>query len=262
MDHWQMFAFFFVGSFFKDIWAINIKDVRIPKVVREGTEEPIILDCNYEMGTSSNTGLTIKWHIGPKVLYQWVQGSPPRASEEFHKYVDVSYKASNNSNTMYRAVKLVRPGLELSGNYRCVVWTHDDEVEEEERMVVYSPENYFTIHQDYKSTDESNCELIVTCLAKGLSPLPTITLRKDMEEILQQKAVIPRADGRYEVKSVAVMDAKRLRPPVTFKCEIHIQDANYTNFKEVVYSSCDARLPRTFFLAAIFAVLILFAGNQ
>lgn len=132
------------------IRGIKINAVNIPKLVRDGTEEPTVLDCDYEMGRSSNTGLTIKWYIGQDLLYQWLHGTAPQASDEFRKFVDVSYRASDDPDTMYRAVKLLRPEPDLSGEYRCVVFTHDDEDEAQGRMLVYCEYFLFTNHRSRK----------------------------------------------------------------------------------------------------------------
>ena len=122
---------------FTEVMPINITTVNIPKVVRAGTEQHIILDCVYNMGSSPKTGLVIKWFVNQDLLYQWIRGSKPRASDEFKKYIDESYKASNDPDTMYRAVKLVRPGHELSGNVRCVIFTQYDEADASRKMLVY-----------------------------------------------------------------------------------------------------------------------------
>ncbi|XP_012250660.2 uncharacterized protein LOC105682972 [Athalia rosae] len=237
MDNFQIFIFFFVCSIFKDIGGININVVSIPKIVRDGTEEPIVLDCDYEMGKSSNTGLTIKWYIGQDLLYQWIQGTPPKASEEFLNHVDASYRASDDPDTMYRAVKLVRPGPDLSGEYRCVVFTHDDEDEARGRMLVYSPEHRFRLLHLHRRNDDANRQLIVECIAEGVFPQPKITLLTDAEVIRDQEHLyLERADGRFDVKAVAVLDTETLQLPITLKCELYIQEANYTAIREYVYS--------------------------
>lgn len=117
--------------------AINITTVNIPKVVKAGTDQHVVLDCVYNMGNSPKTGLVIKWFVNQDLLYQWIHGNMPMGSDEFQKYIDESYKASSDPDTMYRAVKLVRPGHELSGNVRCVISTQYDEADASRKMLVY-----------------------------------------------------------------------------------------------------------------------------
>lgn len=122
---------------FADVEAINITTVNIPKVVKAGTDQHVVLDCVYNMGNSPKTGLVIKWFVNQDLLYQWIHGNMPTGSDEFQKYIDESYKASTDPDTMYRAVKLVRPGHELSGNVRCVISTQYDEADASRKMLVY-----------------------------------------------------------------------------------------------------------------------------
>lgn len=122
---------------FAGVLSINITTVDIPYLIRAGSSEPIVLDCNYELGSSSTAGLVIKWYVNQDVLYQWIHGKPPSGSDEFQKYIDVTFKASDDPRTMYRAVKLVRPGHELSGNVKCLISTIFDEAEAVRKMLVY-----------------------------------------------------------------------------------------------------------------------------
>lgn len=116
---------------------IKITSVEIPKIVRAGTEEPIILDCKYEMEGSSNLALVVKWYVNQELLYQWIHGLQPMGSEEFRQYVDQSYKASKDPDMEYRAVKLVRPSHSLSGKVRCSISAQEGEDEAEGEMLVY-----------------------------------------------------------------------------------------------------------------------------
>lgn len=114
-------------------------------MVRAGTSEPIILDCEYEMGDSSTQGLVIKWYVNQELLYQWIRGTRPKGSDEFNEYVDDSFNISTNPDTMYRAVKLVRPSHDLSGQVRCVISTQFDEKEAFGEMLVFCQYTYIHI---------------------------------------------------------------------------------------------------------------------
>jgi hypothetical protein len=118
-------------------WAINITTVDIPYLIKAGSTDPNVLDCNYELGNSSTDGLVIKWFVNQDVLYQWIHGKVPTGSEEFKKYIDESFKASNDPRTMYRAVKLVRPSHELSGNVTCLISSMYGEARAIRKMLVY-----------------------------------------------------------------------------------------------------------------------------
>ena len=120
-----------------DVLCIKINHVNIPHLIEAGSTKPIILDCDYDLGSSSTKDLVVKWYIDQDLLYQWIFNKEHTGSDEFKKYIDTSYKASNDPKTMYRAVKLVKPGHELSGNVKCKISTLFEEVERVKRMLVY-----------------------------------------------------------------------------------------------------------------------------
>ncbi|XP_015110348.1 uncharacterized protein LOC107036725 [Diachasma alloeum] len=233
-----IYVFFFIGLLFKEVEPIKITKVQIPSVVRAGTEEPIILDCQYSMDGSSNLALVVKWYVNGEILYQWIHGRAPQGSEEFQQYIDKSYKASTNPDMEYRAVKLVRPSHDLSGKVRCSISTQDGEDEAEGELLVYSPERSLQIAEPI-SNDETK-QLSVTCLAEDVYPLPIITIRRDNQTIKDQKVYHnEKQDRRYNVGVLAVIPMEKMELPTKFQCEIHIAAANYTSIREYVYNGTD-----------------------
>ncbi|KAJ8682002.1 hypothetical protein QAD02_017794 [Eretmocerus hayati] len=215
--------------------GINITMVDIPYLIKAGSPEPIVLDCNYELGSSSATGLVIKWFVNADPLYQWIHGKTPVGSEEFRKYIDVSFKASNDPKTMFRAVKLVKPGHELSGDVKCSIETMFDEVQASRRMLVYSPEKSLQIYQP--SLNETTNRLTVICIAEDLYPRPRIVLYRDRRLIdRQEQKFRTKEDGRFDAEAVAFLKADRILLPTVFRCEVTIPEANYTSVREYIYN--------------------------
>ncbi|KAK0170099.1 hypothetical protein PV328_010702 [Microctonus aethiopoides] len=207
---------------------IKITSVEIPSIVRAGTDESIILDCKYDMESSSNAALVVKWYVNQELIYQWIHGSKPKGSDEFQQYIDETYKASSDPNTMYRAVKLVRPGHELSGKVRCSISSQDDETDAEKHMLVYSTEKVFRL--SHPTTNGDSTQLTTTCLAEDLYPLPNVTLHRDNQLISEQKQYYKnKTDGRFSVEVEANLPTEHLKLPTTFRCEITIEEANYTS---------------------------------
>lgn len=124
-----------------------IKKVDIPSAVRVG-EEYVILDCDYDLENTSTKGLVVKWYLnGFDLVYQWIYGTVPAAIDPASKYIDLHYKASNDPNTMYRAMKLTRPDIDLTGNYTCLISTFEDETSTMRPMIVYCEYNIY--YNDY-----------------------------------------------------------------------------------------------------------------
>jgi len=115
-----------------------IRSINIPSAVKVGNVDYVILDCDYALENTSSQGLMIKWFFNDnRVVYQWIYGKPPLADESVAKYVDLTYKASDDPFTEYRAMKLNKPGIELTGNYKCVISTFEDERTANASMVIY-----------------------------------------------------------------------------------------------------------------------------
>lgn len=123
---------------FAESWQLIIKRINIPATVKFNDTDYIILDCDYDLENTSSTGLVVKWFFNTnQVVYQWIYGRYPLADEPAAKYVDLTYKASNDPYTEYRAIKLNKPGVDLTGVYTCVISTYTDERTANASMIVY-----------------------------------------------------------------------------------------------------------------------------
>ncbi|XP_043484990.1 uncharacterized protein LOC122512910 [Leptopilina heterotoma] len=253
MLHLLQIPIFLIFLLFTDIEAINITTVNIPKVVKAGTDQHVVLDCVYNMGNSPKTGLVIKWFVNQDLLYQWIHGNMPMGSDEFQKYIDESYKASSDPDTMYRAVKLVRPGHELSGNVRCVISTQYDEADASRKMLVYSAEKLLRL--SHSSIDPETNQVTVSCRAEDMFPKPTIIIRQDKEPIMDLKVNYKNnTDGKISVEAIGVLDIDKLQLPIILQCEVLIPEANYSSVQEYIYNG--AAILRSSFLLIVIGYLI------
>lgn len=123
---------------FTESWQLIIKSINIPATVKVNGTDYIILDCDYDLENTSSKGLVVKWFFNTnQVVYQWIYGRHPLADEPAAKYVDLTYKASDDPYTEYRAIKLNKPGVDLTGEYTCVISTFADERTANASMIVY-----------------------------------------------------------------------------------------------------------------------------
>lgn len=115
-----------------------IKRINVPSAVKVGDVDHVILDCDYDLENTSSKGLVVKWFFDDeRVVYQWIYTMTPVANELIAKHVDLTYKASNDPLTEYRAMKLNEPGIALTGDYTCVISTYQDERVANASMVIY-----------------------------------------------------------------------------------------------------------------------------
>lgn len=128
---------------FAESWQLIIRSINIPAVVKANDTDYIILDCDYDLENTSSKGLVVKWFFNiNQVVYQWIYGRYPLADEPAAKYVDLTYKASDDPYTEYRAIKLNKPGVDLTGEYTCVISTFADERTANASMIVYCKYQY------------------------------------------------------------------------------------------------------------------------
>uniref|UniRef100_A0ABD2W3A8 Ig-like domain-containing protein n=1 Tax=Trichogramma kaykai TaxID=54128 RepID=A0ABD2W3A8_9HYME len=218
---------------------IVIKKVNIPATVESG-DEYVILDCDYDLAGTSPKGLVVKWYLNNyELVYQWIYGILPQASDLIMKYIDLDYKASSDNNTMYRAMKFVRPSIELTGNYTCQISTWQHEVTQTASMIVYSTgqEDEFKLwHTKTNGEDDDGKE--VTCQALGLYPKPTLDiLVEGHPELQSNKPIITESnDGYFNIVSYLTFEKDDELPDSVFvTCILRIPNVNYTATRKIIH---------------------------
>lgn len=139
-EYWCLYLILFVTV----SAAIKIRNITVPEYVFIDTDKSVILDCDYEMGDDI-AGLVVKWFLNDKMLYQWIYNKGPQSVGNFKDYLDLTYQATSDKETMYRALKIKELSLEMSGMYKCVVFTYVEEDQQSKNMVVVS--KYIHIYQ-------------------------------------------------------------------------------------------------------------------
>ena len=124
--------------------GIQITDLRVPSAVRNNSGSAALLDCEYtlkpaEIAGDRFSGLVVKWYFNnsPSPVYQWIPGQKPQDLGILKGKLDLSHRASDNGATVHRALYIPNPTTELSGEYKCLVSTFDDEDFMTKKMVVF-----------------------------------------------------------------------------------------------------------------------------
>jgi hypothetical protein len=124
--------------------GIQITDLRVPPAVRINSGSAALLDCEYtlkpdELAADKYSGLVVKWYFNnsPSPVYQWIPGQKPQDLGILKGKLDLSHRASDHVATMHRALYIPNPTTELSGEYKCVVSTFDDEDFMTKKMIVF-----------------------------------------------------------------------------------------------------------------------------
>lgn len=127
-------------SFVSVLGSINITELDVPGSIELGTKDEIVLDCDFEFD-SDEESLEIKWFYNGDIeqVYQWIPDSKKHGFGMglLKDRLDLSYIASNDSNTMYRALKIRNITQDLSGNYTCKISSYNNEVTETKQLIIY-----------------------------------------------------------------------------------------------------------------------------
>ncbi|XP_033215380.1 uncharacterized protein LOC117171853 isoform X2 [Belonocnema kinseyi] len=249
----------------QDSLQLKIKQVKIPETVQEGELDYVILDCDYDLEGTSAKLLVVKWFFKKEespsedfyVAYQWIHGRLPVAEPSFKKYIDIHYKASDDPFTMYRALKLNKPTVDVTGTYMCQISTVDDETQAQGSMVIYSAEKRFELITR-RTTVEEKEGVEVTCVAEGLYPQPTLEffVDGDLQEYSTKPDVTMKAGSPYyNILARIDLENEDLQELAILKCTLSISEANYNVSRESVYQPGNTANSRLFSLSLIIALV-------
>lgn len=118
---------------------MEITRLSIPKFVPNGSEESVLLDCEYTYSVREVKKLVVKWfhEDDPNPVYQWIpELDSKQHSEKFRVNEDYEIP-SGNEYTRSRALNIQRPTTELSGRYSCQVQSLEGSDSAEDSMIVY-----------------------------------------------------------------------------------------------------------------------------
>ncbi|XP_060843597.1 uncharacterized protein LOC132923691 [Rhopalosiphum padi] len=219
--------------------GVTLTELRVPTSVMASVKNGVVLDCLYTLRPNS-IGLVVAWYFNnsARPVYQWIPGQKPLSIGVFRHRANLDYKVSDDNETMHRALHIINPTIELSGDYRCVVSTYHDEDFMIKRMIVYSPEKKFDVYQKRVNNDT----IRVTCMVSGVYPVPRLTLYnnsvtdKQSYPLVHSRVDINRLkDTSYEVIISVLINDDDITTQSTLDCELKIPDTPYVKRKTFVF---------------------------
>lgn len=132
--------------FVPDLYAVKIVKIVVPEIIQYGVQDAVILDCDYVYGNNTS-GLVVKWFFRNKTrpVYQWIVNQKPQDMGILRGRVDLLYRASNDPYKMHRAMRIVKPNTDISGEYTCVVSTFMEEDQRTKQMIVFGKWNIHSV---------------------------------------------------------------------------------------------------------------------
>lgn len=138
--------------------GVVIKNLTVPKtyVLDHNTAEPpkpLILDCDFEE-SPDDTGVVIKWLFNNFPIYQWIPGSHPITLQKFKPHLDPLYRASEDSREMYKAISILNPTWNMTGNYTCSLLSFTSSDKQSAQLIVIgkNKRGYFIISDTFLGT--------------------------------------------------------------------------------------------------------------
>ncbi|VVC92033.1 unnamed protein product [Leptidea sinapis] len=192
---------------FDGLRAVKIVKISVPDIIQYGVQDAVVLDCDYTIGNDTS-GLMVKWFFKNKArpVYQWIMSQKPQDMGILRGRVDLTYRASNDPLKMHRALRIVKPNTDISGDYTCVVSTFMEEDSRTKQMIYRRP-------------------------TSGLSRT-RVTMTRHLDGVVHHLKLV---NGRYSaVAMVTLLDAD-LPSPAEFICTLRIPQAKYAVRKEAIY---------------------------
>ncbi|XP_076323504.1 uncharacterized protein LOC143232231 [Tachypleus tridentatus] len=242
---------FIFGVKLSGLVALQITRLSVPPWIQSGSQEAVVLDCEYSL-TEKDKSMVVKWFLNkdPEPIYQWIPELNSRhVSYRLEGRVNMNYTVSPSDDyTKYRAIKILRPTIDLSGTYTCTVGSLSGTDSKQKQMIVYSPPTVFTLNYTYISSDHEQ----IRCQAEGVFPLPHLNLYEEkspsssrlLTSSLNHNKNQDRT-GAYSVEILKDLTKEDLKgdEPKIYKCLLSIPETEYKAEKSLVYypASTDAQ---------------------
>lgn len=112
----------------------------MPRWVKNGTEDSIVLDCEY-IYNENDIRLVVKWFFESNLepVYQWIPELNRRhISGILKNRVDMDFSVNTgDAYSRFRALRIPKPSIELSGKYTCLVTSLAGQDSREQTMTVF-----------------------------------------------------------------------------------------------------------------------------
>ncbi|XP_055591196.1 uncharacterized protein LOC129743245 [Uranotaenia lowii] len=205
----------------------------------DGRGHHLVLDCEYDIDPAEK-GFVLKWLFNGKMIYQWI---PPRRPSfnfsEIRHQVNRSFTVNNEALHKHRALALVRPLKNFTGDYSCRVSTFEGQETRTSRMTVIVPEKDFKLK--YYTTNISNLVTVI-CSVYGIYPAPSLSLwvNEYQLENVTVNVLLTQAELFDSSISIQLVLYESIRPDDVIKCMVGINRTDYSVTKETVFVDVNA----------------------
>nr|XP_029731371.1 uncharacterized protein LOC109432646 [Aedes albopictus] len=196
--------------------------------------EHLVLDCEYEIDPDESM-FVLKWLFNGKTIYQWI---PPARSPfgftAMGRQINRTYTINENPMHKHRALALVRPLKNFTGEYTCSVSTFQSQDMRSARMVMIVPESNFVLR--YYTSNISNL-VMVLCSVYGFFPAPELSLWINEYRLdnITENTLLTQSDLYDSSVSIHLVLYERIQQDDIIKCTLSVKDTDYSKTKETVF---------------------------
>uniref|UniRef100_A0AAG5DTJ1 Ig-like domain-containing protein n=1 Tax=Anopheles atroparvus TaxID=41427 RepID=A0AAG5DTJ1_ANOAO len=219
--------------------AVKIINLKVPSTYlldqTSKTPDPLILDCEYEVDENEK-GFVLKWLLDGQPVYQWIPSKNPFPFQSFKNRVDTSYVVSQEHLHKHRAMAIIKPLANFTGEYSCIVQTYASIDRRAAKLKIIVRESKFDL--SYYSNGDG--EVTVDCQARDISPLPELQIRINNElfETENLKSV-QGENGLYNASISGTLRKDQLESPAQIECLLTIPETNYNKRRSTTYYDPD-----------------------
>ncbi|KAF2365704.1 Immunoglobulin-like domain [Trinorchestia longiramus] len=220
--------------------GFKISRIQGPSAILNGSVPLLVLDCQYDASRYDTQGLTVKWYLKNRMgdlVYQWIPNTAPQDLSILKGRLDLSYRVSNHSDEMYRALAIKRPTTEHSGEYTCVVSTFHGDDHKTKTVIVYSPAT--DIYVTYSRPSVAHVKVV--CGASGVFPEPKLDIFrsggnfKSSKMATKSTSEFVNAFGSYNTTVFGTVLESDLQDETVFECRLSIPGTDYRLQENMLY---------------------------
>ncbi|KAK8735470.1 hypothetical protein OTU49_005406 [Cherax quadricarinatus] len=221
--------------------GLEIVTIEGPGVVKNGSVPQLVLDCKYDITEYDKTGLVVKWYFNrqPFPVYQWIPTNEPQDLGLLKGRLNLDYTVSEEEYTKHRALAILRPTTELTGEYTCSISSFESEDLKRKSLIIYAPPVDMSMTYSKPSEDS----VVVSCRAGGIYPEPNIAIfrsttasrRRDVIEGAKiDRQHFPEM-GYYNISIDLEVFDYELDSETMFQCVLTIPGTEYKLNEEILY---------------------------
>ncbi|XP_055381776.1 uncharacterized protein LOC129612256 isoform X2 [Condylostylus longicornis] len=208
--------------------TVEITNFHVPEhiVITDETPDDIKLDCEYEL-EDGETNLVVKWLKDSEIIYQWIQGRPPKAFPNVRMEIDEGYEASDDELQKYRALVIKNPHWNVTGKYKCLVQTKQSASKMESHLQVIDVSN-LTFSLIEEDDDEEDEDVEIKCSVENIFPQPKLRIKNGEENVhIKSEEFSRKNNGYYDVSAVGILKHTE-RGDNGFSCSLYVPGSNFT----------------------------------